>query len=269
MSNSNPNPTPSKNPPAAKAVTLALITGGSRGLGKSMATHLAARGVDVIVTYQKNARDAADTVAQVQKLGRRAAALQLDVSDPKGFPSFVDALKAELTRTFGRADIDALVNNAGSGAYAPFLETSEAVFDEMLNVHLRSTFFLTQRLLPLMASGGRIVNVSTGLARFSLPGYSAYAAMKGALEVLTRYLAVELGARGIRVNTVAPGAIATDFGGGAVRDNPQLKAMVASQTALGRVGEADDVGGAVAALLSADAGWINGQRIEVAGGVHL
>ncbi len=265
MTTPTTTPTPT---PAAKPVTLALITGGSRGLGKSMALHLADRGVDVIVTYQKNAKDAADTVARVQERGRKAAALQLDVASSASFPAFVDALRAELSRTFGRADLDALVNNAGSGAYAPFNETSEAIFDQMLDVHLRSTFFLTQRLLPLIAAGGRIVNVSSGLARFSLPGYSAYAAMKGAVEVLTRYLAVELGARGIRVNTIAPGAIATDFGGGAVRDNPELSAMVARQTPLGRVGEADDVGGAVAALLSLDARWINGQRIEVAGGVH-
>lgn len=260
--------TTTKTPPPAKAVTLALITGGSRGLGKSMALHLADRGVDVIVTYQQNAQDAADTVARVQQKGRKAAALQLDVRDAASFAAFATSLGKELSRTFGRADIDALVNNAGTGAYAPFAETSEAVFDEMLNVHLRATFFLTQRLLPMIAAGGRIVNVSTGLARFSLPGYAAYAAMKGAVEVLTRYLAVELGPRGIRVNTVAPGAIATDFGGGAVRDNPQLSAMVASQTPLGRVGVADDVGGAVAALLSQDAQWINGQRLEVAGGVH-
>jgi NAD(P)-dependent dehydrogenase (short-subunit alcohol dehydrogenase family) len=265
---SNENTPSTMKPVAAKAVTLALITGGSRGLGKSMALHLAERGVDVVVTYKNNVSDAKDTVARIEKLGRKATALQLDVGNAASFPAFVETLRAELPRTFGRTDIDALVNNAGSGAYAPFVETSEAVFDEMLNVHLRSTFFLTQRLVPMIAAGGRIVNVSTGLARFSMPGYSAYAAMKGAVEVLTRYLAVELGARGIRVNTVAPGAIATDFGGGAVRDNPGLNAMVASLTPLGRVGEADDVGGAVAALLSQDMQWINGQRVEVAGGMH-
>jgi NAD(P)-dependent dehydrogenase (short-subunit alcohol dehydrogenase family) len=253
----------------SKNVSLALITGGSRGLGRSMALHLADRGIDVVLTYVKGANDAAAVVELVKQKGRKAAALQLDVADSRSFGAFAETLRAELERTFGRKDLDALVNNAGTGLHAPFAQTTEAQFDDMVNVHLKSTFFLTQRLLPLLADGGRIVNVTTGLDRFSYPGYAAYASMKGAIEVLTRYLAVELGPRRISVNAIAPGAIATDFGGGAVRSNPQLQAMIAGQTALGRVGEADDVGGAVALLLSPEGRWINGQRIEASGGIHL
>lgn len=255
--------------PRPKNVTLALVTGGSRGLGRSMALHLADRGVDVVVTYLRSANEAADVVDLVKKKGRKAAALPLDVADSRSFGAFAESLAMELARTFGRKDVDALVNNAGTGLYAPFAQTTEAQFDDMVNVHLKSTFFLTQRLLPLLADGGRILNVTSGLDRFSYPGYSAYASMKGAVEVLTRYLAVELGARGIAVNAIAPGAIKTDFGGGAVRNNPELAAMIASQTALGRVGEADDVGGAVAQLLSPESRWMNGQRVEVSGGIHL
>lgn len=263
------SPMSSTTRPASKNVTLALITGGSRGLGRSMALHLADRGVDVVITYRNNAKEAAEVVELVRRKGRKAAALQLDVGESRTFGAFAEALGAELERTFGRKDLDALVNNAGTGLHAPFAETTEAQFDEMVNVHLKSTFFLTQRLLPRLADGGRILNVTTGLDRFSYPGYSAYASVKGAVEVLTRYMAVELGPRGIAVNAIAPGAIATDFGGGAVRDNPALAAMIAGQTALGRVGEADDIGGAVAQILSPEGRWMNGQRIEVAGGIHL
>lgn len=261
--------TNSSSRPSPKNVSLALVTGGSRGLGRNMALALADRGVDVVITYQKNDKDAADVVEQIKMKGRKAAALKLDVRVASSFGAFAESLQTELGRTFGRKDIDALVNNAGTGAYAPFAQTTEAQFDDMLNVHLRSAFFLTQKLLPLVADGGRILNVSTGLTRFSYGGFSAYAAMKGAVEVLTRYLAVELGPRGIAVNVLAPGAIATDFGGGMIKNNAELAASIAGQTALGRVGEADDIGGAVAFLLSPEARWINGQRIEASGGIHL
>lgn len=255
--------------PASKPVTLALVTGGSRGLGRSMAVHLAARGTDVILTYRTNEAEAQRVVELIRGQGRKAVALQLDVADASSFAAFVERVRAQLREHWQRTDFDALVNNAGNGAYAPFAETTEAQFDDMVATHLKGPFFLTQRLLPLIAAGGRILNVSSGLARFSLPGYAAYAAVKGAIEVLTRYQAVELGARGITVNTLAPGAIETDFGGGAVRDNPQLNAMIAGQTALGRVGVADDIGGAVAMLLAPENRWLNGQRIEVSGGIHL
>ncbi|MBK6920744.1 MAG: SDR family oxidoreductase [Deltaproteobacteria bacterium] len=255
--------------PASKPVTLALVTGGSRGLGRSMALHLAARGTDVILTYRTNEAEAQRVVELIRGQGRKAVALQLDVADASSFAAFVERVRGQLREQWQRADLDALVNNAGNGAYAPFAETTEAQFDDMVATHLKGPFFLTQRLLPLVAAGGRILNVSSGLARFSLPGYAAYAAVKGAVEVLTRYQAVELGARGITVNTLAPGAIETDFGGGAVRDNPQLNAMIAGQTALGRVGVADDIGGAVAMLLAPENRWLNGQRIEVSGGIHL
>ncbi len=258
-----------KNPVPARTVELALVTGGSRGLGRSMVLTLAQRGIDSVFTYRTREDEARAVVAAVEALGRKAVALQLDVSESARFAGFAETLRAELRSRWSRDTIDALVNNAGTGLYAPIAQTTEAQFDELVNVHVKSVFFLTQKLLPLVADGGRIVNVSSGLARFSMPGYAAYAAMKGAVEVLTRYMAAELGPRGITVNTLAPGAIETDFGGGAVRDNPQVNAMVASQTALGRVGLPEDVGGALALLLSDEARWINGQRIEVAGGVHL
>jgi NAD(P)-dependent dehydrogenase (short-subunit alcohol dehydrogenase family) len=202
-------------------------------------------------------------------MGRRAVALPLDVGDSKSFRDFAAVLKRTLAQTWQREQFDHLINNAGVGVHASFAETTEAQFDELVNVHFKGTFFLTQALLPLLADGGRIVNISSGLARFALPGYAAYAAMKGGVEVLTRYLAKELGARGISVNTVAPGAIETDFGGGAVRDNAQLNAMIASQTALGRVGLPDDIGGAIASLLSPGTAWITAQRIEVSGGQSI
>lgn len=248
---------------------IAVITGGNRGLGKSMALHLADRGVDVIITYRSGADAARELVAQLEARGRKAAALQLDVGDSRAYPAFADALKAELRKRWQRDGFDYLVNNAGIGIYAPVTETTEEQFDELVRVHLKAALFLTQRLLPIISDGGRILNVSTGLARFTLPGYAAYAAMKGGVEVLTRYLAKELGPRGITVNAIAPGAIETDFGGGVVRDNPQVNQMIASTTALGRVGLPDDIGGAVALLLSPEARWITGQRIEVSGGTQL
>ncbi len=248
---------------------IALVTGASRGLGRSAALHLADRGVDLVVTYRSGANEAAEVVRQVEAKGRRAVALPLDVGRTGSFGEFAEALRAALAREWGRDRFDFLVNNAGVGAHAAFVETTEAQFDELVNVHLKGTFFLTQKLLPLLRDGGRIVNVSSGLARFTYPGYSAYAAMKGGVEVLTRYLAKELGGRGISVNVLAPGAIATDFGGGAVRDNPELNRALAAQTALGRVGLPDDIGGAVAMLLAPENRWLNGQRVEVSGGMML
>ena len=250
--------------------SIALVTGGSRGLGRSAVLKLAERGVDAILTYRSNEAEAQAVVDQVRALGRRAVALHLDVADSASFAAFAERVKSVLATTWQRGDFDYLVNNAGvGGEHASVAETTEAQFDMLFNVHLKGTFFLTQKLLPLIRDGGRILNTSSGLARFALPGYAAYAAMKGGVEVLTRYLAKELGARGISVNTIAPGAIATDFGGGRVRDNAQLNAFVASQTALGRTGLPDDVGNAVAALLTEPNGWINAQRIEVSGGMFI
>jgi NAD(P)-dependent dehydrogenase (short-subunit alcohol dehydrogenase family) len=248
---------------------IGLVTGGSRGLGKSIALHLAGKGTDVILTYHSNIAEAQDSVAQIEKAGRKALALQLDVSDHKSFGAFGVKVKEALAERWQRSDFDFLINNAGIGVHASFMETTEEQFDRLMDIHFKGTFFLTQRLLPQMADGGRIVNITSGLARFSLPGYAAYGAMKGAVEVLSRYLAKELGPRGITVNVVAPGAIETDFGGGVVRDNPEVNRFIASQTALGRVGLPDDIGASVAALLSDDNQWINGQRIEVSGGIYL
>ncbi|ARP90412.1 short-chain dehydrogenase [Bordetella genomosp. 9] len=247
---------------------IALITGGSRGLGRNAALHAAREGVDIILTYHSNAAEAQAAVAEIQALGRRAAALQLDVGDSAAFANFADQVKAVLA-DWGRSRFDYLVNNAGIGLHVPFTETSEAQFDELVRIHLKAPYFLTQTLLPLINDGGRIINVSSGLARFTFPGMSAYAMMKGGVEVLTRYLAKELGARGISANTIAPGAIATDFGGGAVRDDKQANAFVAGVTALGRAGQPDDIGPVVAALLSPGTKWINGQRIEASGGMML
>jgi NAD(P)-dependent dehydrogenase (short-subunit alcohol dehydrogenase family) len=248
---------------------IAIITGGSRGLGRSMAAHLAKAGHDVILTYNSKQAEAQEVVDDIQQLGRRAACLQLDVSDSRSFPPFAEEITKLLASKWQRSDFDFLVNNAGIGIHASFKETTEDQFDQLMRIHLKAPFFLSQTLLPLMKDGGRIVNVSSGLARFSLPGYAAYGAMKGGVEVLTRYMAKELGSRGITVNTIAPGAIETDFSGGAVRDNQELNKFVASQIALGRAGLPDDIGGAVASLLSDESRWINGQRIEVSGGMFL
>jgi len=263
---SNPDKSPSfPVPPRA----IALITGGSRGLGRSMALHLADRGVDVVLTYRSGEKEARAVVDAIVAKGRKAVALQLDVADSRSFGAFAETLAATLQKTFGRTTFDFLVNNAGTGIHATFAETTEAQFDELVNIHLKSTFFLTQKLLPLVADGGRILNLSSGLTRFTLPGFAAYAAMKGGIEVLTRYMAKELGSRRIRVNTLAPGAIETDFGGGMVRDNPQMNQGIAAQTALGRVGLPEDIGGAVAMLLAPESNWLNGQRIELSGGIAL
>jgi NAD(P)-dependent dehydrogenase (short-subunit alcohol dehydrogenase family) len=246
--------------------TISLVTGGSRGLGRNTALSIARHGGDVIITYQSRAADAQAVVAEIEALGRKALAFQLDTGDVKAFAPFAGKLKAALRETWQRDSFDHLVNNAGHGVHAPIADTTEAQFDSLVNVHLKGVFFLTQTLLPLIKDGGRIVNLSSGLTRFAYPGYAAYAAMKGAVEVLTDYLAKELGARGIAVNTVAPGAIETDFGGGAVRDNPDINRQLASITALGRVGVPDDIGPMIAGLLSPDNRWVNAQRIEVSGG---
>jgi NAD(P)-dependent dehydrogenase (short-subunit alcohol dehydrogenase family) len=248
---------------------IALVTGGNRGLGKSMVLSLARRGVDVIFTYRNNQAEAAEVAAQVEKLGRRAVALQLDVGVASTFSKFATQVREELRNRWQRDRFNYLVNNAGIGAHASFAETTEEQFDQLVAVQFKGPFFLSQKLLPLLADGGRIINISSGLTRFSYPGYSAYASMKGAIEVLTRYQAKELGARGIAVNTVAPGAIETDFGGGHVRDNKELNNTIAAQTSLGRVGRPEDIGGVIASLLAPENGWINAQRIEASGGQML
>lgn len=249
--------------------SIAVITGGSRGLGRSAAQHLARRGVGLILTYRTRREEADAAVAEAERAGVKAVALPLDTARPATFGDFAGAVQAALRRTWGRERFDALVNNAGVGLHRAFADTTEAELDELYAVHLKGPYLLTQRLLPLLEDGGRILNVSSGLARFTIPGSSAYAAMKGGVEVLTRYLAKELGPRGITVNTLAPGAIATDFNGGAVRGNPQLQAMVSAATALGRVGQAEDIGPVVASLLGEESRWINGQRIEASGGMNL
>lgn len=248
---------------------IALITGGSRGLGRSMALHLAERGVDILFTYRSGQAEAADVRKRLVAHGRKAVALPLDVSDSATFDAFAHTVAGELERTWQRKHFDYLVNNAGTSLHASIIETTAAQLDEMFSAHFKGPFLLTQRLLPLIADGGRILNVSSGLARFTIPGSSAYAAMKGAVEVLTRYLAKELSARKITANVIAPGAIETDFSGGVVRDNPEVNRMVASMTALGRAGLPDDIGAAVAMLLAPESGWLNGQRVEFSGGMNL
>jgi len=248
---------------------IALITGASRGLGRNMALALARKGVDIIGTYHSNKAEAASAQAEIEALGRKAMMFQLDTGKAATFPAFATELTQALRDGWNRPSFDFLVNNAGIGINTPFARTTEEEFDRLMNIHLKGVFFLTQTLLPVIADGGRIVNLSSGLARFSLPGYAAYAAMKGGVEVLTRYLAKELGPRGITVNTIAPGAIETDFAGGAVRDNEKVNAVIASFTALGRAGQPDDIGPAVASLLSEDNRWVNAQRIEVSGGMFV
>jgi len=248
---------------------IALVTGGSRGLGKSTILHLAEKGVDGILTYYTHQDEAQKVVAEVEKMGQKAVALQLDTGNNKGFEVFAGQVKKALQEVWQRDRFNFLVNNAGIGLNASISDTTEEQFDLLMNIHFKGVFFLTQSLLPLITDGGRIINLSSGLARFSMPGFSVYAAMKGALEVLTRYMALELGDRRITVNAVAPGAIATDFGGGAVRDNKEINKFIASQTAMGRVGLPDDIGAMIAAFLGEENGWINGQRIEVSGGIHL
>ncbi|WP_321871905.1 SDR family NAD(P)-dependent oxidoreductase [Paraburkholderia tropica] len=245
---------------------IALVTGASRGLGRNAALSIANHGSDVVVTYRSGEAEAAAVVREIEQMGRKAVALRLDVSDVASFASFANSLAVALQKNWARDTFDFLINNAGHGAMAPFAETTEAQFDALFDVHVKGVFFLTQALLPRLADGSRIVNYSSGLTRVSYPGFSAYSAAKGAVEILTVYLAKELGGRGITVNTVAPGAIETDFLGGAVRDMPDLNKQFASMTALGRVGVPDDIGPMVASLLSDDNRWITAQRIEVSGG---
>ena len=247
---------------------IAIVTGGSRGLGRNVVINLAKRGVSSIFTYNSR-KDAADAlIAEVETMGAKAVGLKLDTGSIATFDAFVQNVRQALT-TLGAERFDYLVNNAGTSHHNAFEKTTEEELDGLYNVHFKGVFFLTQKLLPLIKDGGRIVNISSGLTRFAFPGSSSYASMKGAVEVLTRYLAKELGGRGIAVNTVAPGAIATDFSGGMVRDNPEINKQVASVTALGRVGEPDDIGPMVASLLAEDNRWINAQRIEVSGGTLI
>lgn len=248
---------------------IALITGGSRGLGKEMALRIAEKGLDVVLTYNSKQDEAQAVVQQIEALGQKAAALQLNVGEVGTFNSFFANLQQILQTRFSTDKIDFLVNNAGIGIHAAYSDTTEEQFDELLNIHFKGSFFLTQKALPFFNSGGGVINISTGLARFSFPGYAAYASMKGAIETLTKYQAKELGSKGIRVNVVAPGAIETDFGGGAVRDNAALNAQIASATALGRVGLPEDIGGVVAFLCTDEARWMNAQRIELSGGMML
>jgi len=247
---------------------IAIITGGSRGLGRNTALNLARRGVDILFTFRANQQQAESLIREVEALGRKASGFRLDTGDLRAFDAFVTEVRATL-ETWGRERFDYLLNNAGNSLHAGFHETTEAQFDEIFNVHVKGVYFLTQKLLPLMNDGGRIVNISSGLARFALPGSSAYAAAKGAVEVLTRYLAKELGPRGITANVVAPGAIQTDFSGGIVRDNPEVNKRIADMTALGRPGVPDDIGPMIAALLSDENRWVNAQRIEVSGGMVI
>jgi len=247
---------------------IALVTGGSRGLGKDMAISIAQKGIDVILTYRSNEAEAQHTIKQIETFGQKAVAIQLDMSDFKSLDNFVTRVLATLQSTWNTSSFDFLVNNAGMGATVPFLEVTEELFTDFLNVHFKGIYFLTQKFVPYINTGGRIINISTGTTRFSNPGYSVYASMKGAIEVFTRYLAKELGARGIGANVVAPGPIETDFNNAAIRNNPQAKGVISSNTPLGRVGAADDIGSVVAFLCTEDARWINGQRIEVSGGIN-
>ncbi|GAB6260724.1 SDR family NAD(P)-dependent oxidoreductase [Photobacterium sp. R1] len=251
------------------AQRIAIITGGSRGLGKNTALAMARKGIDIILTYRNKESEAASVVSEIQALDRNAVALQLDVERSQDFPDFAEQVKGTLNQHWQRDSFDILVNNAGIGIHASLMETTEAQFDQLFNIHLKGVFFLTQALVPLLKDGSRVVNISTGLTRFCIPGYGAYSAMKGAIEVYTRYLAKELGSRGIRVNVVAPGAIETDFGGGTVRDVSEVNDYLAAQTALGRVGLPDDIGGMIATLVAEENGWVTAQRIEASGGMFL
>ncbi len=248
---------------------IAIVTGGSRGLGKNSALKIAGNGIDLVITYHNNKEKADEVVAEITKMGRKATAIQLDTSNVKAFPTFVEKLTAYLNKEYHSPNFDFLINNAGTGGHTSFMDASEEEFDTMVNIHFKGVYFLTQKLLPYLNDGGAIINISSGLARFSHPNTSMYASVKGAIEVVSRILAVELGARKIRVNTVAPGAIQTDFNGGTVRDNERVNKMVSDLTALGRPGVPEDIGGVIAFLCSEDARWINGQRIEVSGGMHL
>jgi NAD(P)-dependent dehydrogenase (short-subunit alcohol dehydrogenase family) len=248
---------------------IALVTGGSRGLGKDMAISIAKKGIDVILTWRSNETEAANVVSEIEKLGRKAATIHLDMSDFSSLGNFVTQVSATLKSKWNTAAFDFLVNNAGMGATVPFEQVTEELFNDFLNVHFKGIFFLTQKFVPMISPGGRIINISTGTTRFSNPGYSVYASMKGAIEVFTKYLAKELGAKGIGANVVAPGPVETDFNSGAIRSNPEMKSRLSTLSPLGRVGNADDIGSVVAFLCTDDAKWINGQRIEVSGGINV
>jgi NAD(P)-dependent dehydrogenase (short-subunit alcohol dehydrogenase family) len=245
---------------------IALVTGGSRGLGKDMAQNLAKKGLDVIVTYHSQQAEAEGVVAEITALGQKAVAIQLDASKVGTFDAFFEQVKTALRDTFDTDRFDFLINNAGTGLYAPYAETTEQQFDEVLDIHFKGPFFLTQQALPLLNDGGGIINISSGLTRITNPNSSAYASMKAAMETLTKYQAKELAGRRIRANIVAPGAIETDFGGGRTRDNKEINAHIASLTAMGRVGLPTDIGPVVAFLCTPEAAWIDAQRIEVSGG---
>jgi NAD(P)-dependent dehydrogenase (short-subunit alcohol dehydrogenase family) len=249
--------------------TISIVTGGSRGLGRNTAVSIARRGGDVILTYLNGTEAAQAVVAEIEGLGRNAVALPLDVSDISALPTFVQRVSSALQSTWGRTDFDHLINNAGHGEMASIAETTEAQFDGLFNVHVKGVFFLTQALLPLLVNGGRIINFSSGLTRVSNPGFSAYSAAKGAVEILTLYMAKEFADRGITANAVAPGAIETDFLGGAVRDTPAYNKAFAGMTALGRVGLPDDIGPVIASLLGPENRWVTAQRIEVSGGQNI
>lgn len=248
---------------------IALVTGGNRGLGKNAALKIAQKGLDVIITYRSNKEEAEAVVNEIKALGQKAAAFQLNTKDIKSFDAFVKDVTTHLLENTGSTNIDYLVNNAGTALYSPITEVTEEQLDDMVDIHFKGVFFLTQKLLPFINNGGGIVNISSGLARFATPGSSVYGSIKAGVEMLTKYMAKELGSRKIKANVIAPGAIETDFGGGRVRDNADINAMVAGATALGRVGLPDDIGGVVAFLCTEDAGWINGQRIEASGGMFL
>ncbi len=247
---------------------IALVTGGSRGLGRDMAISLAAKKIDVILTYRNKEEEAAEVVKTIENMGGKAAALRLDMSDFTSLDGFVTQVIATLQSKWKTDKLDFLVNNAGMGATVPFEQVTEELFNEFLNVHFKGVFFLTQKFVPYINPGGRIINISTGTSRFSYPGYSVYASMKGAVEVFTKYLAKELGAKGIGANVVAPGPIETDFNGATIRNNPQLKNVLSGLSPLGRVGNANDIGPVVAFLCTGEGSWINGQRIEVSGGIN-
>jgi NAD(P)-dependent dehydrogenase (short-subunit alcohol dehydrogenase family) len=248
---------------------IALVTGGSRGLGKNMALRLAEYGNDVIITYQSQKEAAEKVVADIEATGQKAAALHLDVSDVKSLDGFLQQVTLILKSKWNTSAFDFLINNAGIGATIPFAQVTEKDFDQFMNIHFKSVYFLTQKSLPLMNDNGRIINISTGTTRVCVPGYSVYASMKGAIETFTKYLAKEIGVRGITANVLAPGPVETDFNNAGFRNNPDRKAFMGSQTALGRIGQAEDIGGIIAFLCSKDAGWINGQRIEASGGMSL
>lgn len=248
---------------------IALVTGGNRGLGKNAALKIAQKGLDVIITYRSNQEEAEAVVNEIKAMGQKAAAFQLNTKDIKSFDAFVKDVTTHLLENTGSTNIDYLVNNAGTALYSPITEVTEEQLDDMVDIHFKGVFFLTQKLLPFINNGGGIVNISSGLARFATPGSSVYGSIKAGVEMLTKYMAKELGSRKIKANVIAPGAIETDFGGGRVRDNADINAMVAGATALGRVGLPDDIGGVVAFLCTEDAGWINGQRIEASGGMFL